>query len=74
MAEVVRLADHLEEVGDNYRRDPDEMLEAAKGEDFTNLIILGQYRDGSLFVSGISNVGMALVMMELAKHQLVHGE
>ena len=74
MAEAVRLADHLEEVGDNYRNDPDQLLEDAKGGGFTNLLILAQCEDGSLFVSGMSNVGMALVMMELAKHQLIHGE
>jgi hypothetical protein len=74
MAEVVRLADHLEEIGDNYRFDPDELLENAKDGGFTNLLILGQCADGTLYVSGVSNVGMALVMMELAKHQLIHGE
>lgn len=74
MAEVVRLADHLQEIGDNYRFDADEMLENAKGQDFTNLLILGQCEDGTLYISGASNAGMALVMMELAKHQLIHGD
>jgi hypothetical protein len=74
MAEVVKLADHLTEIGDNYRFDADELLEDAKGQDFTNLLILGQCADGSLYISGASNAGMALVLMELAKHQLIHGE
>lgn len=74
MAEVVRLSDHLLEIGDNYRFDADELLENAKGQDFTNLLILGQNADGSIYISGASNAGMALVMMELAKHQLIHGE
>lgn len=74
MADVVRLADHLAEVGDGYRFDTDEMLENAKGGDFTNLLILGQNADGSLYISGASNVGTALVMMELAKFQMIHEE
>lgn len=72
MAEVVKISDHLEEVGDTYRMDPEELLENAKGMDFANLLILGQLPDGEIYASGSSNVGMALVLMELAKHQMIH--
>ncbi len=74
MAEVVQLSDHLEEVGDAFRFDPDKILEDAKGGGFANLLVIGQYESGELFVSGASNVGSALILMELAKHELIHGE
>lgn len=62
------------EVGDHYRADPDEILENAKGAGFSNLLVIGQYEDGTLYVSGASNTGVALVLMELAKFQLIHGD
>ena len=42
----------LIEVGENFRFDPDDLLEAAKGQEFTRLAILGQKPDGELWVSG----------------------
>jgi hypothetical protein len=74
MAEVVRLADHLEEVGDNYRFEPDKILEAAKGQDFVNVLIIGQHEDGELWVSSAANAGTALILMEKAKQRIVFGE
>lgn len=72
MGKVVKL--EPVEIGSNYRFDPDEILEGAKGQDFANLVILGQLPDGSVWVTGNSNAGEILVMMEMAKHQLLFGE
>lgn len=72
MAEIVRL--HPEEVGEGYRFDPDEILEAAKGEGFVTLAILAQREDGSIWVSGNANAGETLVLMERAKRVVVFGE
>lgn len=74
MAEVVNLSDHLEEVGSGYRFDPDQILEGAKGADFANVLVIGEYQDGSLYIAGASNAGETLILMERAKHQLIHGE
>lgn len=63
----------LVEVGEGFRFDPDELLEAAKGQGFTKLAILAQNPDGTLWVSGTANAGETLILMELAKHQIVHG-
>lgn len=62
------------EVGENYRFDPDEMLEAAKGQGFTTFAIIGECEDGSFWVSGSANAGETLILMEKAKHQIVFGD
>lgn len=72
MAEVVRL--HPESVGAGYRFDPDDVLEAAKGQGFETLAVLGQNPDGSIWISGNANAGETLVLMERAKRVVVFGE
>lgn len=62
------------EVGDGFRFDPDEILEAAKGQGFTNLVVLGELPDGEVWVSGMANSGESLIMIERAKRQIVFGE
>ncbi len=68
---VVKL--ELVEVGEGFRFDPDELLEAAKGQAFTRLAILAQKPDGTLWVSGSANAGETIILIELAKHQIIHG-
>lgn len=70
MSEVVKL--ELVQVGENFRFDPDELLEAAKGQEFAKLAILAQKPDGTLWVSGTANAGETLILMELAKFKIVH--
>lgn len=67
---VVKL--ELVEVGESFRFNPDDLLESAKGNKFTMLAILGQKEDGELFVSGSANAGETLILIELAKHRIVH--
>lgn len=64
----------LVEVGEGFRFDPDDLLEAAKGQGFTRLAILGENPDGTLWVSGSANAGETVILIELAKHQIIHGE
>lgn len=61
-------------VGEGYRFDADELLEAAKGQNFTRLAILAEKEGGELWVSGNANAGETLVLMELAKKLIVFGE
>ena len=61
-------------VGSGYRFDPDQILEEAKGQGFTNILVIGEQEDGELWVSSAANAGEALVLMERAKHQIVFGE
>lgn len=72
-AEVVSLADHLEEVGAGYRFDPDKVLEGAKGRSFTGLVVIGQHEDGTLYIAGAANAGECIILMEMAKHELIFG-
>jgi len=72
MSNVVKL--EPVEVGENFRFDPDEILEAAKGQGFQTVAILGQLEDGTIWVSGSANAGEVLVLMERAKRQIVFGE
>ena len=62
------------EVGSGYRFDPDKILEQAKGRGHTNILVIGELEDGSLWVSSAANAGEALVLMEKAKHQIIFGE
>lgn len=61
-------------VGEGYRFDPDEILEAAKGQGFTEIVILGTLDDGSHWTSGNSNAGETLILMERAKRLICFPE
>ena len=69
MADVVKF--EPVEVGEGYRFDADELLEAAKGHGFTTLAIIGQLEDGSIWISGSANAGETLILMEKAKLQVI---
>lgn len=68
---VVKL--ELVEVGEDFRFDPDDLLEKAKGQGFERLVIIGELpEDGAdLWVSGSANAGESLILMEWAKSQLL---
>jgi hypothetical protein len=72
MAEIHKFEPR--EVGSGYRFDPDEILEAAKGQGFVSLVILGELPDGTHWTSSSANAGEALVLMERAKRLIVFGE
>jgi hypothetical protein len=72
MSNVVKL--EPVEVGAGFRFDPDELLEAAKGQEFALLVIIGELPNGETWVSGSANVGETLIMIERGKHQLLFGE
>ena len=61
-------------VGEGYRFDPDEILEAAKGQKFEKVAILAENPDGTIWVSGSANAGETMVLMERAKHHIVFGD
>lgn len=65
---------HPVEVGEGYRFDSDTILEEAKGKGMTNVVVIGELEDGSIWVSGASNAGEALILMEMGKHQLIFGD
>lgn len=64
----------LVSVGENFRFDADDLLEKAKGHGFVKMAILAENPDGMIWVSGSSNAGETLILIELAKHKIVHGE
>lgn len=72
MSEVVKF--QPVEVGEGFRFDPDAILEAAKGQGFTTVAVLGQLEDGSFWVSGSANAGETLILMERAKRQICFGD
>ncbi|MFZ5784037.1 MAG: phosphoribosylformylglycinamidine synthase [Pseudomonadota bacterium] len=63
----------LVEVGEGFRFDADDLLEAAKGQGFSRLAIIGERPDGDLWVSGSANAGETIILIELAKHRIIHG-
>ena len=72
MSNVHKL--ELVEVGEDFRFDPDEILDAAKGQGFETLCIIGQLPDGTIWVSGSANAGESLILMERAKRQVIFGD
>jgi hypothetical protein len=59
-------------VGEGFRFDPDVILEAAKGQGFTNLVIIGEMPDDDeLYVAGMANAGESLILMERAKLKII---
>lgn len=60
-------------IGDGYRFDPDEILDAAKGQEFIELVIIGTMPTGERWVSGNCNSGQALILIERAKLKLIGG-
>lgn len=62
------------EVGSGYRFDPDVILEEAKGQGYTNILVIGELENGELWVSSAANAGEALVLMEKAKRHICFGE
>lgn len=67
---------HLElvSVGDGFRFDPDEVLEAAKGEGFSNLVLIGERENGDIYLAGMANAGEAVILMEKAKVCIIQGD
>lgn len=68
-AEVVEFKPR--EIGEGYRFDPNDLLEAAKDRGFTTLAIIGQLEDGSIWISGNVNAGETLILMEKAKRKVI---
>lgn len=61
-------------VGEGYRFDADEILDAAKGYEFERVVILGRLENGELYVAGSANAGESLILIEQAKHHIVFGD
>jgi hypothetical protein len=64
-----------EVVGDGFRFDCDELLEAAKGQGFDRLVIIADYQEGSdIWISGSANAGESMILMERAKRHIVESD
>lgn len=72
MNNVVKL--ELVSFSEKLRLDSDEMLEKTKGKPFETMAIIGELEDGTFWVSGNSNLGETLVLMEKAKRHLIFGD
>ena len=72
MGEVHKFQPKL--IGTTYRFDVDQTLEDAKGQGFTNVLIIAEQEDGDFWISSAANAGEALVLMEKAKHKIVFGD
>lgn len=72
MADVLKFEPVV--VGDGFRFDADEILEAAKGAGFKTIVVIGELEDGSSWISGSANAGESIILMERAKHNLIFGE
>jgi hypothetical protein len=69
---VVRLSPHLTTVGPGYKFDVDEVLEGAKGQGLEQVVIVGVQPNGMPWVSSAQNLAETVVLLERAKHWLLH--
>ena len=58
-------------VGERFRFDPDETLEAAKGQAFATVAVIGHYEDGTIWVSSSANSGETYILLDLAKAEII---
>ncbi len=72
MSKVLKFEPQV--VGEGYRFDPDQILEAAKGQGFKTIAVIGELEDGTIWVSGSANAGETLILMKYAERQIVFGE
>lgn len=72
MGEVKKL--ELVTVGEGFRFEGDQILEAAKGKTWSRLAIIGELEDGDFYLAGTANAGETLILIELAKHLIVTGD
>jgi hypothetical protein len=73
MGEVHKFEPEI--VGDTFRFDCDELLEAAKGQGFDRLVIIADYQEGSdIWISGSANAGESMILMERAKRHIVESD
>lgn len=70
MGEVVSLK--LETIAEGPRFDADEILEEAKGNPFHTMMIIGQLDDGEMYIVGNANAGETMILLESAKHFIIH--
>lgn len=71
-ATILKLVPY--EVGEGYRVEADAVLEGAKGKNWKRLLIVGELADEpeeDLYVAGNANAGETLILMELAKLQII---
>lgn len=61
----------LVEVGEDFRFEPDAVLDAAKGNNFDRMVVIGQYDDGEIYIAGTANAGESLILLERAKLQII---
>lgn len=71
MGEVKKFEPRV--VGEGFRFNNDDILDGVKGEDFQTLVVIGEYEDGEIWVSGTANKGESLIVLERAKSLLIFG-
>lgn len=58
-------------VGDGYKVDPHIMLDAARENDFTELVIVGIMPDGEIYLASSNGIPNAVYLLEVAKSRLI---
>jgi hypothetical protein len=61
---------HPGEVGDGLALDPDEILEANKGE-FIRIALVGERADGTMAVAGTHSSAESLLLLQWGSHFII---
>lgn len=58
-------------VGEGYRFDADEVLESAKGNSFSAMMVIGELEDGSFYIAGNCNAGESMILLRRVEMHLI---
>jgi 5-formaminoimidazole-4-carboxamide-1-beta-D-ribofuranosyl 5'-monophosphate synthetase len=61
-------------LGASSRLDPNEILDGAKEEGFSTVIVIGEMEDGAVGIASNANMGVTLILLERAKYTMLFDE
>lgn len=61
-------------LGTLARLDPNEILDDAKAEGFSTVIVIGEMEDGALGIASNANIGVTMILLERAKYTMLFDE
>lgn len=69
---VLRLVP--DRIGEDVDLGVKNVLEEAEEYDLDTVVVIGETKEGEMYVAGSRNAGASLVLIERAKHKLVFGD
>ncbi len=72
MGNVFKL--YPDSLAPDFRFEPDDILDDAKGKAFQTLLIVGEFADGTYWISSNANMGESVMLALRAQQWMVFGD